>query len=178
MKNTFLLLLLVSTLLFSCDKIDEINTIEFDTTLSMDIPVAVVGTTALLNKSAQAEFSFSQSQTTRLSDIEEVSDYLNKLKSIAINDVEIAISNLGADEVINTIDISVTGAGTLVTLTDISAANNVQSPDIDSAVLMQAVSILNSTKEIEVTVSGTTNTAPMSFIVNMDFDCHIEAEAI
>ncbi|WP_319272956.1 hypothetical protein [uncultured Draconibacterium sp.] len=178
MKNTLLLLLIIPALLFSCDKVDELNTIEFDTTLSMDIPVAVVEPTAQIAKSGQAEFTFSQTQTTRLSDIDEISDYLNKLKSIAINDMEIAFSNLGEGEEIISIEISVTGAGTIVTLNNISATNNVQNPDIDNAVLMQAATILNATKEIELTVSGTTNTAPMGFIVNMDFDCHIEAEAI
>ncbi|QIA07315.1 hypothetical protein [Draconibacterium halophilum] len=178
MKNTFLLLLIIPALLFSCDKVDEIKTIEFDTTLSVAIPVTVVEPTAQLSKSAEAEFSFSQSQTIRLSDIDEISNYLDKLKAIEINGMEIAFSNLGEGEEINSIDISVTGAGTLVTLTNISANNTVQNPDVDNAVLMQAATILNATKEVELTVSGTTNTAPMNFIVNMDFDCHIEAEAI
>lgn len=178
MKNTILFLLIIPAFLFSCDKIDEINTIEFDTTLSMDVPVVVVDPSAQLQKSAQEEFAFAVTQTTRLSDISEISDYLNKLKSIDINDLELVISNLGEGEEINSIEVSVTGAGTLVTLTNISATNNVQNPDIDNAVLVQAATILNSTKEVELTVSGTTNTAPMDFIVNMDFDCHIEAEAI
>lgn len=178
MKNTFLLLLIIPALLFSCDKIDEINTIDFDTTLSTAIPVAVVETSAMSAKSAETEYSFSQSQTTKLSDINEISDYLNKLKSIDINDLEIVFSNLGEGEVISTIDISVTGAGMLVSLTNISLTNNTQNPDVNSAVLLQAASILSSTKEIEITVSGTTNTAPMAFVVNMNFDCHIEAEAI
>lgn len=178
MKNTFLLLLIIPALLFSCDKIEEINTVEFDTTLSMDIPVAVVEPTAQIAKSAEAEFTFSQTHTTRLSEIDEISDYLNKLKSIAINDMEIAVSNLGEGEVINSMEISVTGAGTLVTVTNISATSGVQNPDIDNAALTQAATILNATKEVEVTVSGSTNAAPMSFIVNTDFECHIEAEAI
>ncbi len=59
MKNTLLLLLIIPALLFSCDKVDELNTIEFDTTLSMDIPVAVVEPTAQIAKSGQAEFTFS-----------------------------------------------------------------------------------------------------------------------
>lgn len=178
MKNTILLLLILTVLFFSCDKIDEVNTIEFDTTLSMDVPVAVASPSAQLFKSAEAEYSFSQTQVTRLSEIGQISEYLNKLKSIDINDLEIIFDNLGEGEVINSINISITGAGSLVTLTNISNATSAQSPEIDSAVLLQAASILNTTKEIEVTVSGTTNTAPMDFLVQMDFDCHIEAEAI
>ena len=178
MKNTILLLLILPALFFSCEKIDEANTIEFDTTLSMDVPVAVASPTAQLVKSAKAEYSFSQTQVTRLSEIDQISEYLNKLKSIDINDLEIVFDNLDEGEVIHSINISITGAGSMVTLTNISIATNTQNPEIDSAVLLQAASILNATKEIEVTVSGTTNTAPMDFMVKMDFDCHIEAEVI
>lgn len=178
MKNTLFLFLIIPALFFSCDKINEVNTIEFDTTLSMRIPVDVFAPSAQLAKSATAEYSFSKTQTTKLSEIDEISDYLNKLKTIDINDLELVFNNLEEGQEIHSINISITDAGSLVTLTNISNAMNVQNPEIDDEVLLQAASILSNTKEIEVTVSGTTNTAPMDFVVNMDFDCHIEAEAI
>ncbi|MDX8340802.1 hypothetical protein SLH46_16515 [Draconibacterium sp. IB214405] len=178
MKNTFLLLLIFSALLFSCDKIDEANTFEFDTTVSMDIPVAVIETSAQAQKSALADYAFSVTQTNSLSEIEEIADYLDKLKSIDINDLEIVISNLGEGELVKSIEISVDGVGVLVTLTDISMENTTFTPEIDDSKLIQAASILSSTKAITITVAGVTNTAPMDFMVNMDFDCHIEAKAL
>ncbi|WP_347840069.1 hypothetical protein [uncultured Draconibacterium sp.] len=178
MKNIYFVFLVFALSLFSCDKIEDANTIEFDTTLSMNIPVAVVETTASLQKSATADFAFSETQTTKLSDISEIADYLNKLKSIDINELELVIGNLGEGELVKTLDVSVDNVGILVSLTDISRENNTFKPSVDNAKLIQAASILNSTKEITITVSGTTNAAPVDFVVNMDFDCHIEAKAI
>jgi len=178
MKNIYFVLLVFALSLFSCDKIEDANTIEFDTTLSMNIPVAVVETNASIQKSASADFAFSETQTTKLSDISEIADYLNKLKSIDINELELVIGNLGEGELVKTLDVSVDNVGILVSLTDISRENNTFKPSVDNAKLIQAASILNSTKEITITVSGTTNTAPVDFVVNMDFDCHIEAKAI
>lgn len=178
MKRISLLLFFIPALLFSCDKVEEANTVEFDTTLSLDIPVAVIEPVAKVEKSAEADFQFDQSATTSLSDISEISAYLSKLKSIDINDIEIVFTGLGSGEEIKSIDISVTGVGVLATITNVTSANTTHSPSVDNAKLKQAATILNSTKALTVTVSGTTSTAPMDFTVNMDFDCHIEAKAL
>ena len=178
MKRISLLLFIIPAFLFSCDEVEEANTIEFDTTLSLDIPVAVVAPTAMLEKSTQEDFMFEQSATSSLSEMENIQDYLSKVKTIEINDIEIVINNLGAGEEIKKIDISVEGIGVLATIMNVSATNNVHSPSVDNAKLTQAATILNSTKAITVMVSGTTNSAPMDFTVNMDFDCHIEANAL
>jgi len=178
MKRITLLLFLVPALLFSCSLFEDANTIDLYPTLSVDIPVAVSNMGAMLEKSTQADFQFSQSATASLAEVSEVSDYLNKIKSIDINNLKIIFTNLGPNEEIKSIDISVTGVGILATITNVSSANHTHTPTVDSAKLMQAANILNSTKAITVTVSGATNAAPMNFTVNMHFDCHIEAEAL
>lgn len=178
MKRISLLLFIIPALMFSCDKVEDANTIDFDATLSLDIPVAVAEPVAMLEKSTQADFEFEESATTSLADIDDISDYLSKIKSIDIEELEIVFTNLGSSEEINEIDISVVGVGVLATITGITSSNNIHKPTIDQAKLTQAAVILNNTKAITVTVSGATNDAPMDFTVNMDFDCHIEAKAL
>jgi len=178
MKRISLLLFLVPALLFSCSLFEEANTIDLYPTLSVDIPVAVAEPVAMLEKSIEADFQFAQSATASLSEISEISEYLNKVKSIDINNLKIVFNSLGVGEEIKSIDVSVTGVGVLASLANVSSANKTHTPTIDSAKLMQVATILNSTKAITVTVSGITNIAPMDFTVNMDFDCHIEAEAL
>ena len=177
MKKLLLLLIITPALLFSCDKIEEANTITFDETLSLDIPVVVTAPTAIAVKSTEEEFSFGATQTASLSDINEISDYLGHLKSIDINSAEVVFTNLGTDEKINKIDLVVSGISqAIVTIENITATDNKRT--IDKTKLVPAGTILNSTKSITIRVEGSTNMAPMDFIVNMDFDCHIEAKAI
>ncbi len=178
MKRFTLLLFTIPSLFFSCDKIDDANTVEFDRTLSVEIPVDIAPPAAIAGKSAAADFNFSQSQTISLGEIEDITEYLNKIKTIEINNLEISFDGFEEGEEITTIDISVTGVGLLATLNNITSVNNSYSPEIDSAKLTQVATIFSSTKAITISVSGSTNTAPMDFDVNMDFDCHIEAEAL
>uniref|UniRef100_UPI0032175DAA hypothetical protein n=1 Tax=uncultured Draconibacterium sp. TaxID=1573823 RepID=UPI0032175DAA len=178
MKRIPFLLFILVFIIFSCDKIEDANTIDFDTSISIDIPVAVLNPAALTTKSATADYSFSASQTMKLSEIGEIGDYLNKLKSIDIENPEVTFSNLAEGEEIKTIEISVTGVGVLATFSNITNANATHTPSIDNALLTQVATILYATKEVTVTVAGTTNTAPMDFTINMDFDVHIEAEVL
>ncbi len=178
MKRISFLLVVASLFLLSCDKIEEANTVDFDTTLSMDIPVSVESPVAMIEKSTAEDFPFSESKTYSLSENEDINDYLSKIKSIDISDFAIVFSGLGEGEEIKMVDISVTGAGILASFQNVTNATTSPTPTINSANVAQAATILNSTKAIEVIVSGTTNTAPMDFTVNMDFDVHVEANAI
>ena len=179
MKKLLLLLFIAPALLFSCDKIDEANTVDFDTTVSMEIPVSVAAPTAIVQKSAEADHPFSESKTYSLSSNADIKDYLNKLQSIDIEDFAIMFTGLGEGEVINKLDISVPDVGILVTFTNVSNADTSPTPSaIFYPIIQQAGNKLNATKSLTIMVSGTTNTAPMDFSVNMDFDLHVEAKAL
>lgn len=178
MKKFTLLLLILPVFLFSCDKIDDANTVEVDTTLAMNIPVTVDAVAAIVEKSTEADFPFSASKTYSLSENEDINDYLSKLKSIDITTFAILFSELQVGEEIKTVDISVTGAGVLASFVNVTILDNSPTPTINAANLVAAATILNSTKSITVVVSGTTNTGPMDFTVNIDLDVHVEAKAI
>jgi hypothetical protein len=178
MKRFTLSLFVLSLFLFSCDKIEQANTIDFDTSLSIDIPVAVVAPTAMIQKSTEAEYEFVQSKTARLSDISEINDYLDKIKSIDLNNIVVNFSKLQAGQEINSIEISVIGVGVLASFQSVTQINATHTPTIDQAKLAQVATILNSTKELTVKVEGTTNEAPMDFTVGLDFDLHVEAQVL
>lgn len=177
--TTLSLLLVFFFFLLSCEKVKEATTIDFETTMSVEIPVEVVdpGISAIV-KSAQVSYSFSQSLTESLEDNDNINNYLDHLKSIAINDVDIAFSGLQADQIIENIDISVEGVGVIASIENVSPTNLLHQPEINSSVLIQIANILNNEKEITIVVSGTTNEAPMNFLVDTSFDLHIEASPL
>ena len=173
----FIFLLIIPAFLISCEKLKEATMVEFDTNLTLDIPVAVVDPQANALKSA-TDFDFSKSGTASLLDNPEVEESVNYIESLDIENLELAFTNLEAGKVIKTVSVSITGVGVLATLTDVSSTNNIHNPTVDAAKLSQASAMLKNSKQLTVTVSGTTNEAPMSFTVNMDFDMHIEASPI
>lgn len=165
-------------LLFSCEKIKDASTVDFDTTMSVNIPVNVEAPTASLKKSAELNYSFSESHTESLQDNPDVSEYLNLLKSVDIKDLEIVFSGLQNTQTIETIDISVEGVGTIATITNVTTANLVHSPEISDALLSQVAAKLYSTKQITITVSGSANEAPMTFNVKTNIGAHFTASPL
>ena len=180
MERNFSLTLLAGLVLFlfSCEKIKDASTVDFDTTMSLNIPVNVSVPTASLEKSAKTSYSFSESLTESLEDNADINEYLDMLKSIDITKLEIIFSGLQDSQTIESITISVDGVGTVVAITNVTVSNLTQTPDISSTLLNQIAAKLYSDKQITITVSGTTNEAPMSFNVKTNLDLHIEASPL
>lgn len=176
MKQSYLLLFLLVFIL-SCDKIDDANTVDFDTSISMEIPISVIDPNAMALKSI-ADYSFSQSSTASLVQNYEIADYLDKIKSIEVENLEIIFYGLEPGTEIKTISLSVQGVGVIATITNITSSNTVHSPAVDNSKLKQIASQLTNNWMITATVSGTTNFAPMWFTINMEYDIHVEAEAL
>lgn len=179
MKKITLLLFIFSAFLFSCDELEEANTVPFNTSLSIDIPVVVVEPASMATKSAtETTYTFSGSGSYSLSSNTDISEYLNKIKSISITRLDLMFSGLGDEEVIKNIDVEVEGVGVLFSLTDVSASSANQSPAVDNVKLTAAADKLRTSKSITIKVSGTTNKAPMNFTVGVDFDLYVEATVI
>lgn len=178
MKKFTILLFVFSALLFSCDKIEEANTVDFNTSMSVDIPVLVTQPAAVATKSAGEDYNFSASGTYSLSENDDVSEYLNKIKSISITGLNIMFKGIAEGEEIISIDVEVEGVGVLFSLSNVTSTSSIQSPTVDNEKLTAAANKLSSTKSITIKVSGTTNTAPMDFTVEVDFDLYVEAKVI
>jgi len=177
MKKLIFLFMLTPVFFASCDKIKDATTEDFYTTLRMEIPVEVVDTTTL-EKSLKAGYSFSVSQTKSLEDNEKIQDYLDLLKLIEVTDVDIDFSGLVNEQVIENVELSIENVGTIATIENVSASNLTHHPEINSSVLINIANILYHEKQLTMTVSGTTNAAPMNFLVDTSFDLHIEASPL
>lgn len=178
MKKFTVLLFFFLAILFSCDKIDDANTVDFDTSMSVNIPVLVTQPAGIATKSTEESYPFSASGTYSLSSNADISTYLEKIETISITSLRIMFSGISNDEVIERIDVEVEGVGILFTLNDVSASSLNQSPDVDNVKLTEAAHKLRSSKAITIKVSGSTNTAPMDFSVKVDFDLYVEAKVI
>ena len=167
----FLILLIAFS---SCEKIKDAVTEDFYTTISMEIPVIVEDTTTIA-KSGLVSYSFSASKTVSLEDNENVTDYLDLIKKIEITDVNIVFSGLTDNQVIEKIDISVEGVGMIASIENITPSELNFHPDVNSSLLILVANKLYLSKQLTVTVEGTSNEAPMDFTVNSYFNLHIEA---
>lgn len=178
MKKFSLLLFILPLLLFSCDKVKEATTKDINTTMSMGIPVVVMAPTAIVEKSATEDITFSQSQTASLGDINEIKNYIENVESVGINDVEVVFTNLEVGDEIKTINVSVEGIGIIATINNVTSTNNKHTPSIDEAKLIALEAKLATGEDLIITVAGTVNKTPMNFIVNLGFDLHIEASIL
>jgi len=176
MKKLLILFTLAPIIFASCKKIKDAAYVDINTTLSAEIPVAV--DTATTDKSALVGYSFTESHTESLEENDKVKDYLDLLKRIEVNEVNIEFRNLVGDQLIETIAIEVENIGTIATLENVSPTNSDFTPDINPSVLVQIANELYFTKKLTVTVSGTTNKVPMNFIAATYFDLHIEASPL
>ncbi|HPF52702.1 MAG TPA: hypothetical protein PK335_14065 [Draconibacterium sp.] len=171
--SPFLFLLIA---FFSCVK-PENATEDFYTTLSAEIPVTVVDTTMTAD-SVLVFNSFSDTITESLENHEGVKDYLDLIKRIECNEVNIEFNGLLGNQIIEKADVYVEGIGIIATIENINPSNYIFTPDVNSSVLIQIAYLLYLDKQLTVIVSGTTNQAPMNFITNIYFDLHIEASPL
>lgn len=181
MKRFFTLSLFFSLLIAfsSCEKIKDAATEDFQTTMTVKIPVSVEDADSIsTTKSALLSYAFEESLTESLEDNDKINDYLDLLKKIEIDEVNFEFSGLLANQIIEKIDIAVEGAGVIATIENIDTSNLNYTPDINSSVLVQLANILYANKQLTVIVSGSTNAAPMDFSVNTYFNLHVEASPL
>lgn len=172
-----LFLFIIPALLLSCDKLDDANTIDFDTSIAMNMQVAVADANSLQLKSV-ADYPFSESAYASLYDDPDLYDYLDKIKSIDVENVVVTFYGIEPGMEIASITLSVEGVGELSTLNNITSSNTTHTPSISSSVLTKVANKLVDEWEIIATVAGTTTTAPMWFNVYVTYDLHVEAEAL
>lgn len=91
MKNYHLFSLGAFFLLFaSCDKIKDATTVEIETDLQVEIPIATTGTSSATTKSAEANinaYQYGGTATFSLTDNEDISDYIDNIDDIIADGV-------------------------------------------------------------------------------------------
>ena len=181
MKRFFIISLFFSLVvaLSSCEKSTE----DIQTTLSVKIPVSVEEADSVTTtKSALIYYSFSDSLVESLEDNDILISYLDQLKRIEVNKVNIEIIGLQGNQTIENVEVKIEGiAQTIATINDISPNTPDKLnyfPEINSSVLVQIANLLYATQQLKVIVSGTTNDAPMDFSVNTYFNLNVEASPL
>ena len=163
----------------SCEKSTE----NIQTTLSVKIPVSVEEADSVTTtKSALVYYSFSDSLIESLEDNDILVSYIDLLKRIEVNKVNIEIIGLQGNQTIEDVEVKIEGiAETIAKINNIRPGTPDKLnyiPEINASVLVQIANLLYATQQLKVIVSGTTNNAPMDFSVNTYFNLNVEASPL
>jgi hypothetical protein len=178
MKTTNLIAITAAALLGSCSLIKDAATVTIDTNLLVDVPVALTTVKSAQLDAQATSYPFSANATLDMAENDDVSDYLKKIKSIDINSVTVTITGLQAEQVIESLTLTVTGVGEVFTQTNITSENNTFSPEISSDIIGKVEAKLESDKKITMTVSGLVNVPVISFLNGFDYGVTIKANAL
>lgn len=168
MKQNYILLLILSLFLFSCDNDD---TVTFETKLPGIVPVKVSESSAIKQESGKTKYSFTASKTYYLEGNDDLKDYKDNITYILSKGFSAQITGLAKGDTINNVSVSV-GEST-VEITQPKSANPLENGGFTYAVFGEK---LMKEKQVTVTVAGTTNKAPMNFDVNMDLLIEVTAD--
>ncbi len=176
MKKELMLLVVAVLMLSSCSKIKEAITVPINTTLKVDVPISVsVTKSAGLNDKAGTVYSFTADKILLVAENVDMTSYINKIKSVDLTGVSIAIATLNGTEEVLTLDLFVSGiSGPVFSKTNITATNNnpftpVITPAIQ-AQLDQVQARVVADRQLTFTVSGTTNAAPLTLTAKLAFN--------
>ena len=176
MKIRVLFILLAAAVFPSCDAIKDLFRTDIETEFEMTIPV-VVTETAIATKSGSSvtSYSYNKSHTFSLSENDDLDDYLDRIKEIDLQNLSVEIFGLQAGQEIESLTISASGVGTVVTLNNLTPSSGKLSPTVSQDKLNEVAATLKDNNEVTVTVNGSSNYAPMSFNVNLAMDAIVEA---
>jgi hypothetical protein len=170
MKLSLSLLFAAFLVLSGCEKIKDATSIKVDTSFNVDFPVTT-------NQSKATASTFSQTEVLSLADNSDLESYLSRIDEIDLSNVVITVEGLTEGQTINTLSLSAEGIGTILTVTDITMANNSFTPEVSSSILTQMGNKLNSNGSLTFTVSGETS-GPMTFVVSAGMDAKVKVETL
>lgn len=176
MKNKLLFLSIATLVFFSCSSIKEAITVPITTTLSVDVPITVSTTKSVnLNNKAGTTYTFTADKVLEVAANVDITPHINKIKSVDLRGVTVTILTLTGTQEVLTLDISVAGVtGPVFSKTNITATNNNPfSPVITPAIQSQLDLVeakLVADRKLTITVSGTTNAAPLTLTAKLAFD--------
>jgi hypothetical protein len=171
MKLRLPLLFAAFVMITGCEKIKDATSVKVDTGFEVDFPVTVT-TTKTTNASV-----FSVSEEISLADNSDLQDYLSKIDEITLSNLVITVSGLTEGQTINSLSLDATGVGNVLTLTNITMANNSFTPEISASVLDQMGDKLQADEALTLTVSGETS-GPMTFLVSCNMDARVVVETL
>ncbi|WP_299577594.1 hypothetical protein [uncultured Sunxiuqinia sp.] len=175
MKRIIFFLSIIAVLLISCNEDDPI---EVRTSLPITIAVEVPEPAINDQESGQTEYSFTASQCYHLSDNKDVKDYLDNMKYIDHKGYSIEITGLEDGEVIKDIVFSVEDKNKFEAFENVTKDDYGTRRTNDEIGYAVIHNVLLSEKQLTITVTGTTNKAPMDFDVDIQFEIGVLTDEI
>jgi hypothetical protein len=179
MKSKLFYFLAFLVVVTGCDKIKDASEITLSTDLKADIPVVVppVGKKSADQLGVVNTIEFTKTQDLTLTDNTVIQPYLEKIKSIDLNSLEVTVTGLTEDQTINSISLDVAGVGNIFTQTNITMSNNSFTPTIAAGTFDSVAAKLTSDRKVTLTVSGSAS-GPMSFTVSLKFGTEVIANVL
>lgn len=175
-KTKFSFVLLIMTVVFSCDELDELTefdvTEDFSTSINISVPEDSEGMSQ----------TFSESATIDIASNQEIQDNLDLIENVSLNSLTYEISNFtGAEGAIIT-EASVSFNGSSISVSDInlqeSDTNNTIYEIADSTLLNNIANALENNPEITLSVTGNVNATPVTFDVIINLDVTVTIDVI
>ena len=175
-QNILLLFLTSTTLLFSCDELDELTEFDinenFNTTIKVALPADSEGEAVTLAETAVIDIAGNQ----------DIQDNLNLIQDVVINSITFEIdSYVGADDITVT-NATLSFATTVINISDINLkqsddANTVYTIN-DAAGLSAIGNFLENNSSLNATLSGTISSTPAQFNVKITMDTTVTIDAV
>ena len=173
-KMTFILAAII--LFGGCNLIKDAATVTIDTDLTSALTVVVDA-----KKSADAlvvgDFPFTKTEELRLDQNTDIEPYLEKIREIKLNSLEITITGLLPGQVISTISLDVDGVGNVCTQTNVSSANSTFTPSVTATTFKKVAEVLTNTHKITYTIHGFVN-MPGTFVITSKYGAKVTAGAL
>ncbi len=179
MKTKSFLFLLLLGILSGCDQLDDLLSRKVSTTLTVSHSFTVTTQNQVTKSGGPSAvvYVFTATKDLSLNDNEDLSDLLNKIKSMSVQSATAQFLNLQPNQTILTLSVKVDGQE-VFTKTNITSANSAFVPDISMANLEYIASRLTANKKITVTISGTTNSPTMTFGSNLGFEVEVDVKLL
>ena len=158
-------LFIVMTILFSCDKFDELTefniTQDFNTTVNVNV----------IEDSEGATQSWSQSSTINLASNNQIQENLDLVQDVRINSLTFKIVDFTGVEGAIATEASLSFGDTIIEVADIELDDNTSIYTIGSSSELNAIANdLKNNVEITTTASGTVTSTPVNFDVFISLD--------
>ena len=159
------MLLLAMITIFSCNKLDELT--EFDITQDFSTAVNV----NVVEDSAGAAQTWSQSSTINLATNDEIQSNLDLIQDVKLNSLTFKVINFTGVEGAIATESSISFGDTVIAVADITLEDSTTIYSIGSSSELNAIANdLKNATQISATVSGTVTSTPVQFDVFISLD--------
>jgi len=159
------MLLLAMITIFSCNKLDELT--EFDITQDFSTAVNV----NVVEDSAGAAQTWSQSSTINLATNDEIQSNLDLIQDVKLNSLTFKVINFTGVEGAIATEASISFGDTVIAVADITLEDSTTIYSIGSSSELNAIANdLKNATQISATVSGTVTSTPVQFDVFISLD--------